>query len=301
MADEASDSSNQQQLSFILRFVNKDGELRKQFLGFLHYELGLSGKALAETILTEIGNLTLDINNCRGRGYDGAVSVSTHILKINKKAAYTHCCSHRLNLVVAESCSIQDVRNVLDQIKELSFFFNFSEPHQKMLDLSIENHAPDCLKKKLKNVCRTRWVEQITGLDDFEDLYISIVFCLESVSINEGRVCNRETSTKASSFYKLIASFDFIETLVLTRSIFDLTLPVTELLQRKEIDMADASHLLDSLKSVILSKRNTVDDFRNNYYRIILEMANKVSINETKAAFQKNFNNVPAESVSGYF
>ena len=123
------------------------------------------------------------------------------------------------------------------------------------------------------------------------------------MSVNEGRVCNRETSTKASSFYISIASSDFIATLVLTRSILDLTLPVTELLQRKEIDMANVSHLLDSLKSVILSKRNTVDDFHNNCYRIIPEIANKVSINETKprtAAFQKNRNNVPSESVSDY-
>ena len=79
------------------------------------------------------------------------------------------------------------------------------------------------------------------------------------MSVNEGRVCNRKTSAKASSFYKLIASFDFTTTLVLTGSILNLTLPVPELLQGKEIDMADASHLFDSLKSVILSKRNNVD------------------------------------------
>ena len=203
--------------------------------------------------------------------------------------------------MVAASCSIQYVRNALDQIKEVFFFFNFSEP---FLDISIENHASDCLKKKLKNVCRTRWVKQITGLDDVEDLYVPIVFCLESMSVNEERVCNRETSTKASSCYKLIASFDFIATLVLTRSILDLTLPVTELLQGKEIDMADASHLLDSLKSVIFSKRNTVDQFHNNCYRIILEIANKVDISETKprtAAFQKNRNDVPSKLVSDYF
>ena len=68
--------------------------------------------------------------------------------------------------------------------------------------------------------------------------------------------------------------------------------------------MADASHLLDSLKREILSKRNTVEEFHNNCYRIILEIANKVSIIETKprtAAFQKNRNNVPWESVSDYF
>ena len=66
-------------MSLVLRFVDKDGEIREEFLGFLHCELGLTGKALAETILTEIGNLTLDINNCRGQGYDGAASVSGHI------------------------------------------------------------------------------------------------------------------------------------------------------------------------------------------------------------------------------
>ena len=68
--------------------------------------------------------------------------------------------------------------------------------------------------------------------------------------------------------------------------------------------MADAFHLLDSLKSVIFSKRNAVDVFHNNCCRIILEIPNKVSISETKpcaVAFQKNRNNVPSESVSEYF
>ena len=108
------------------------------------------------------------------------------------------------------------------------------------------------------------------------------------MSVNEARVCNRETSTKESSFYKAssfckkIASFDFTATLVLTRSILDITpdlIPVTELLQGNEIDIADASHILDSLKSEILSKQNIIDEFHNNCYRIILEIANKASIN----------------------
>ena len=113
LADEPSDCSNQEQLSFGLRFADKDSEIREEFLGFLHCELGLSGKDLAETILTEIGNLTLDINNCRGQGHDGAASVSghinglsAHILRIIEKAVHTHCHSHRLNLMVAASCSI---------------------------------------------------------------------------------------------------------------------------------------------------------------------------------------------------
>ena len=44
-------------MSFVLRFVDTDGEIREELLGFLHCELGLSGKVLTETILTEIGIL----------------------------------------------------------------------------------------------------------------------------------------------------------------------------------------------------------------------------------------------------
>ena len=98
------------------------------------------------------------------------------MLFINEKAIYTHCHSHRLNSVVPASCNIQIVRNVLDQIKELSYFFNYSEPRQKILDACIENYAPNSSKKKLKPVCRTRWAERITGLDDFEELFIPIAF-----------------------------------------------------------------------------------------------------------------------------
>ena len=123
-------------MSLVLRFVNKDGEIREESLDFLHCELGLTGKDLAESILTEIGNLILDINNCREQGYDRAASVSghingspAHILRIYDKAVYTHCHSHRLNLVMVASWRIQYVRDVLDQIKEL-FFNYFSEPCQ---------------------------------------------------------------------------------------------------------------------------------------------------------------------------
>ena len=81
------------------------------------------------------------------------------------------------------------------------------------------------------------------------------------MSLNIWRACNQDTSAKATSFYKLMTSFDFLSSLVITRSILDLTLPVTQLLQGPAIDIADATHLIESLKSLICCKRNTVDTF----------------------------------------
>ena len=84
--------------------------------------------------------------------------------------------------------------------------------------------------------------------------------CFEEMNLNIGRACNQDTSAKATSFYKLMTSFDFISTFFITRSILDLALPVTHLLYGLAIDIADATHLIKSLKS-LTCKRNTVDTF----------------------------------------
>ena len=78
--------------------------------------------------------------------------------------------------MVAGSCNIKIVRTALDQIEKLFYFFNYSEPRQEILDACVENHAPHSSKKKLEDVCRTRWVERITGLGDFEELFIPMSF-----------------------------------------------------------------------------------------------------------------------------
>ena len=243
----------------------------------------MSGKVLTEAVLGGLFNLGLDIRNCCGQGYNGAAAVcghinglSTHICKINSKAIYTHCHSHHLNLVIDASCNILCVRNVFDQIKEISCFFKFSEPRQKMLTYSIKKYATDSQKKKLSDFCSTQWVEKVTGSDDFEVVFAPIVFYLKEMSLNMGHVRNQNTSAKATSFYKLITSFDFSSSLVITRSINDLTLPVTQLLQGPAIDIADATHLIESMESLTCYKRNIVDTFHKKCYRDIAELACKV-------------------------
>ena len=173
-----------------------------------------------------------------------------------------------------------------------------------MLINSIKEHAPDPQKKRLSDFCPTRWVEKVTGLDDFENLFAQIVFCLEEMSLNMGRVCNQDTSAKATSFYKLMTSFDFLSSLLVTSSILYLTLPVTQLLQGLAIDNADATHLIELLKSLICCKRNTVDSFHKKCYNDIVRLACKVGIEECKArtsTLERNRNNVSSESISDYF
>ena len=154
-------------------------------MGFLHCDLGLSGKALTETVLCGLINLGLDIRNCRGQGYNGLAAVSGHIsglsaqtCKFNSKAIYTHCHSHCLNLVIGASCNIQCVRNVFNQIKEISYFFKFSEPQQKMLINLIKEHTADYQNKTLSDFCPTRWVEKETALVILKTFLLQLYFVL---------------------------------------------------------------------------------------------------------------------------
>ena len=93
---------------------------------------------MPETVLSGLINLGLDIKNCRGEGYNGAVAVSrhinglsAHIFIINRKVIYANCHSHRLNLVIGASCNIQCVRNVFDSTKEMFYFLSFLSPDKR--------------------------------------------------------------------------------------------------------------------------------------------------------------------------
>lgn len=206
-ADEASDCSNKEQMSLVLRFLDEEFNIREEFFRFVHCDEGLTGQALASVLLKCLSEeLTLDIQHCRGQGYDGAGAVSGHINGLsarisqrNKKAIYTHCYSHRLNLSICGSCSVQSVRNVLEQVKDIANFFNISQSRQQILEANVAQHCPDARKSKLQSACKTRWVERIESLDTFEELFVAMVFTLEEMSINAGGKCNREISRSATS------------------------------------------------------------------------------------------------------
>ena len=112
---------------FCLRYVNDDGNIC-----FIHCKTGLNRKDLYNEVTEALSSFGLKLQNCRGQGYDGAAAVFGHvnglsalISRENSKALYTHCARRRLNLVIGTSCKILLMRNLMDVIKHISYFFNF--------------------------------------------------------------------------------------------------------------------------------------------------------------------------------
>ena len=78
-----------------------------------------SGQAIADQIKFTLEKLTLDLNDLRGQGYDGAGNMSGKyrgaaaiIQHDYPKALYVHCVSHVLNLCIVAASSIQAIRNM---------------------------------------------------------------------------------------------------------------------------------------------------------------------------------------------
>ena len=100
--------------------------------------------------------------NCRGQGYDEAGGITRRVnglsgivLQSNKFALYTHCHSHRLNLVVSSFTRIIGFRNVMDAIKAISYLFSLSPKRQE--------HSEKIIKKicqKLQEKSCWMFVEQ---------------------------------------------------------------------------------------------------------------------------------------------
>ena len=115
----------------------------------------------------------------------------------SEQALYTHRFCHRLNLVVVASCGEQRVRNLMTNIKEISYFFNLSVPRKNCLEDKILLYCPESLKHKLKDVCRTRWVERIEGMDVFEEFFVPVYYSLLVMKeINDTVHYNNDTSAK---------------------------------------------------------------------------------------------------------
>ena len=87
---------------------------------------------------------------------------------------------------------------------------------------------------------------------------------------------NDDTSTKVSNLYKSCYNFDFVVALVITRSILSYTSAVTELLQKNPNDILQLYQLTEKVKAQFRDIRTNVNIFHEEWYKVALELAEKV-------------------------
>jgi len=102
IVDEARDESRREQISLVIRFVDRSRFIRERFLDIVHVK-DTTVSTLKEEIFFVLSHHNLDVQNIMGQGYDGASNMrgewnGLQALFINDcpYAYYLHYLAHKL-------------------------------------------------------------------------------------------------------------------------------------------------------------------------------------------------------------
>lgn len=197
-----------------------------------------SGKAIADDILSYLVKWQLQPELLCGQAYDGAGAMAgktkgaARISEKYPRALFTHCVSHRLTLCVVKCCNILEISNVMDKADSVIRFFNNSPKRQLELEKWISDVLPtEEKRRKLKELCRTRWVERHQAFEVFIDPFIPTICCMEAITHAPSDNWNRDTRSDANSLLLAMSRFPFIVSLVLTQKVLSYTKRITVKLQ----------------------------------------------------------------------
>ena len=256
IADEVTDAANHEELSIVLRYLLND-KVMEVFVDFIEVER-ITGKILGDAILNWLRTYDISVTDMRGQCYDGASNMSgarsgvkAVILEAAPKVIYYHCASHRLNLAIVSACKLQPIKNCESCIGEIARFFSYSAKRQRLLDRAIDACEHTTGAKKLKDACRTRWVEKIDSYAVFKELLPAVHLCLEAIAqphlhqeLGTDWSWDGETITKANGFLYQLQSSSFLLSFQILLQVFQLLREITLKLQMKAIDVISAYQLV---------------------------------------------------------
>ncbi len=215
--------------------------------------------------------------------YDGANSMTgktkgaaAHITSLYPLALCTHCASHSLNLAVVASFEETAVQNMIGVVNRLTIFFFAYPKRQKKLEEAINITQPQSRVHKLKDLCRTRWVERIDALDRVISLYLSIVACIETIRTEGSLLWSPDSVTDSSTLLSAIKTTEFLSALVITSECFQNVRGLTVRLQEEAKDIVQAVSEITTLISTLKDVRNNLDFYHSKWFRTIESMCSEV-------------------------
>ena len=123
-------------------------------------------------------------------------------------------------------------------------FFAAHPKRQRALEKVISETQPDSSVKKLKDLCRTRWIQRIDSLQVFQSLHISVVSCMEGICSEGPKFWSSDSLTDARSLQLALSTTDFISSLVITNSCLKYLQALTTNLQ------AEAKHIVEAVQEI---------------------------------------------------
>ncbi|KAG5874922.1 hypothetical protein JTB14_019590 [Gonioctena quinquepunctata] len=169
IAEPLSDKSDQMIGDCVEEIVDKVSQkneisVKEHFLEFIPVNES-TGEILTEVIINVSNKYGLELNDCRGQGYDNGaymkgknIGVQTRILNINPLAVYVPCGCHSYNLVLCDAAKSSEKSVTLFGILQRLFTLFSASVHRWKI---LTDHLGLSTIKKLSH---TRWEARISSV-----------------------------------------------------------------------------------------------------------------------------------------
>ena len=274
-------------------------------------DTGISGRDLADKITSCLQSFGLDLRNLRGQAYDGAGNMAGSvngaaalIAADHPLALYLHCASHCLNLAIVKSLQITSVRNMMGVVGRVYQFFDAHPKRQRALEEAIQDTQPTSQVHKLKDLCRTRWVQRIDSIEVFRSLHQSSVACMEKICNDGPRFWSSDSLTDARSLQLAITTTDFLSALVITNHCLNYLRALTSNLQGETKDIITAVEEISNVVTTLQSVRDSINTHHSNWFSDVEKMCSEVGTQPSLPRIcsrQSYRSNIPADSPSDYY
>ena len=224
----------------------------------------------------------------RGQGYNGASNMSESVgvqVRIKEEAplaTYVHCSGHYLNLVINKSCSLSEVRNVIDRIQDCCRYFLNSPRRRGALEVVVKRNVTDELKRKpLLDLCKTRWAELHSAYQHFYEAIVHIVDTLEIIGYkshleNYGDTSADWDATNRSDTRQILRSITSVDFIVVFMILYQYLAGITVKLQKRAHDIEEAHEMIAEAVAHYKSERKAASCSFAPIYKQTVVMTEKV-------------------------
>ncbi|XP_062504942.1 zinc finger MYM-type protein 1-like [Corticium candelabrum] len=221
------------------------------------------------------------MKNCRGQCYDGAANmagvrtgVATQLLAVERRALYTHCYGHSLNLACQDTIrKIKVIRNAFDMTFELSKL-KYSLKRNATYKRIKDELSPG--KPGFRTLCPTRWTVKSDSLASVEANYSVLQNNLEEFSQMARR--DFEASAKVNGVATEMTKFDFLFGVMLGSRILRLVDNLSCTLQKKELSAAEGQ-VTANVTIKVISALRTDEEF-DIFWQNVVKKSETVDVSE---------------------
>lgn len=274
MADECTDSSNKEQFTLCIRWVDKSLVDHEDFIGL--YEVpSIQSDILVAAIKDVLLRMNLTLSNCRGQCYDGAANmtgsrngVAVQLREEESRAVLTHCYGHALNLAVGDTLKQSKVcRDAMDVGFEISKLIRFSPKRSAALErIKLETgETQRDSNPGIRAFCPTRWTVRADAIDSILSNYSDLNKLWEEC-LGAGKL-DPDVKSRIIGVQSQMSSYNLLFGFHLCLAILRLTDNLSRTLQKQTLSAADGQSVA-SLTVQTLESMRSDDAFRLFYARV---------------------------------